>query len=118
MALFKKTPKLDIDQQTISSIISEGCIIDGNFKAPAFVRIDGHIIGDVDIEQGLILGEKGIIRGNVNTKQMVVYGLIEGNIKTESIEVRNTGKITGDIKTAAVQVDTGAIYNGNLSMAT
>jgi cytoskeletal protein CcmA (bactofilin family) len=117
MALFKKTPKLEIDQQTISSIISEGCVIDGNIKAPAFVRIDGHVTGDVTIDEGLILGEKGLIKGNVVTKQIVVYGSIEGNIQTDTLEIRHTGKIKGDIKTQGIQVDLGAIYNGSLSMA-
>jgi cytoskeletal protein CcmA (bactofilin family) len=117
MAMFKKSAKLELDQQTISSIISEGCVVDGSLNAPAFVRIDGQINGNVTIEQGLILGEKGNIKGNVITKQMVVYGLIEGDINTESLEIRNTGKITGNIKTTSIQVDAGAVYNGSLSMA-
>ncbi|MES2275760.1 MAG: polymer-forming cytoskeletal protein [Bacteroidota bacterium] len=115
--MFKKPGKLDIDQQTISSIISEGCIIDGNINAPAFVRIDGQVKGDVTIEQGLILGEKGSITGQVNTKQMVVYGYIEGNITAELLEIRSTGKINGNIITGTIQVEAGAVYNGNLSMA-
>jgi cytoskeletal protein CcmA (bactofilin family) len=115
--MFKKSAKMEIDQQTISSIISEGCVLEGSFKAPAFARIDGQVIGDITIEQGLILGEKGHIKGNINTKQMVVYGYVEGNISVESLEVRSTGKINGDIKTGTIQVEAGAVYNGNLSMA-
>ncbi|QKJ31834.1 polymer-forming cytoskeletal protein [Mucilaginibacter mali] len=117
MAIFKKTAKIDLDQQTISSLLSEGCVIEGNLKAPSFVRIDGQVIGDVTIEQGLILGEKGHIKGHVSARQMVVHGLIEGNITAEILEMRGTGKITGNIKTTSIQVDAGAVYNGNLSMA-
>jgi cytoskeletal protein CcmA (bactofilin family) len=83
MALFKKNDRVELDKQTISSIISEGCVVEGGLKAPAFVRIDGQINGDVTIEQGLILGEKGNIQGSVHTKQMVVYGHIDGDIITE-----------------------------------
>jgi len=115
--MFKKTPKLEIDQQAISSIIAEGCVIDGNIKAPAFVRIDGQVTGNVTIDQGLILGEKGMIKGLIITKQMVVHGQIDGNIQTEILEIRSTGKITGDIKTGSIQIEAGAVYNGNLSMA-
>jgi len=115
MALFKG--KVELDQQTISSIISEGCVVEGSLQAPAFARIDGQINGNVTIEQGLILGEKGNIQGNVHTKQMVVYGNIDGDIVTDVLEIRSTGKITGKITTGRIQVDAGAVYNGSLSMA-
>lgn len=117
MAIFKKIAKIDMEQQTITSILSAGCVIDGDLKAPDFVRIDGQVTGNVTVEQGLILGEKGHIKGHVNTRQIVVHGLIEGNITAESLEIRSTGKINGNIKTASIQVDAGAVYNGNLSMA-
>lgn len=116
MALFSKKEKIALDQQSISTLISEGCVLDGNFKAPAFVRIDGHVTGDVTIDEGLILGEKGIVTGNIITKEIIVYGVVTGNITTDSLEIKHTGKITGDIKTAALQVETGGFYNGNLAM--
>ena len=115
MALFKKD-KVALDMQSISTLISEGCIFDGNLKAPAFARIDGQITGDVMVDEGLIIGEKGSIRGNVITKEMVVYGTINGNVQATSLEIRATGKITGDIRTQALAVEQGAVYDGNLSM--
>ncbi len=117
MSLFSKKNKVVLDQQAISTLISEGCTIDGNLKAPAFVRIDGNITGDVLVEEGLILGDKGLIQGNVITREMIVYGTIHGNIQTESLQIRSSGKIVGEIKTQTLQVEMGAIYNGNLSMA-
>jgi len=116
MALFSKKEKIALDMQSISTLISEGSVLDGNFKAPAFVRVDGQINGDVTIEEGLILGEKGIINGNVITKEMLIYGAVTGNIVTNSLEIKPTGKITGDIKTQTLQVETGGFYNGNLAM--
>ena len=116
MALFSKKEKVALDMQSISTLISEGCVLEGNFKAPAFVRIDGHINGDVTIDEGLILGEKGIIKGNVVTKEMLIYGAVTGNIITHSLEIKPTGKITGDIKTQTLQVETGGFYNGTLTM--
>lgn len=115
MAIFKKE-KVAIDMQSISTLISEGCILDGNLKAPAFARIDGQITGDVMIDEGLIVGEKGSIRGNVTTKELVVYGAITGDVQATSLEIRSTGKIIGDIRTQTLGVEQGAVYDGNLSM--
>jgi len=115
--MFSKKNKVELDQQAISTFLSAGCVFDGNIKAPAFVRIEGQINGDVTIDEGLILGEKGLINGNVVTKEMIVYGAVHGNINTHSLEIRSTGKITGDIKTQVLQVETGGSYNGKLSMS-
>lgn len=115
MSIFKKD-KVALDMQSISTLISEGCIFDGNLKAPDFARIDGQITGDVMVNEGLILGEKGSIQGNVVTKELVVYGTITGDLQVTSLEIRATGKITGEIRTQTLQVENGAIYNGSLSM--
>jgi cytoskeletal protein CcmA (bactofilin family) len=114
MSVFNKKSKA-IDQQAISTLISEGCVIDGNIKAPNFVRIDGHVNGDVRIEEGLILGEKGIITGNICTREMIVYGAVNGNIQTDSLKIQSTGKINGEIATQTLQVEMGAVYNGRIS---
>jgi cytoskeletal protein CcmA (bactofilin family) len=117
MAMFSKRNKVELDQQVISTLISEGCVLDGNLKAPAFVRIEGQITGDVIIDEGLILGESGLVTGNVITKEMIVYGTVHGNINTHSLEIRSTGRITGDIKTQVLQVEPGGSHNGKLSMS-
>jgi cytoskeletal protein CcmA (bactofilin family) len=115
MALFSKN-KVAPGSQSISTLITEGAVLDGNLTAPAFARIDGRVMGEVEIEQGLILGEKGVIIGNVTTKELVVYGAIQGNLHVQSLEIKSSGKITGEIKTQALSVENGAIYNGSLSM--
>jgi len=116
MALFSKN-KIAPEQQSISTLISEKSILDGNLKAPAFARIDGRVTGNVQITEGLILGEKGSILGNVITKELVVYGIIRGDIEVHSLEIKASGKITGEIKTQVLSVENGAVYNGILSMA-
>jgi len=116
MAIFSKKDKVALDQQSLSTLISEGCIIDGNMKAPAYVRIDGQLTGEIYVDEGLILGEKGTITGNVKTKEMIVYGTVKGNSTVSSLEIKASGKINGDITTQILSVETGAVYNGSLSM--
>ncbi len=116
MAFFSKKDNVALDLQSISTLICEGCILDGNLKAPAFARIDGQVTGDVMVDEGLILGEKGSILGNILTKEMVIYGTVTGNIQTNSLEIKSTGKVSGEIRTQTLSVENGAVYNGSLSM--
>jgi len=116
MSIFSKKDKVDLDLQSISTLISEGSILDGNLKAPAFARIDGQVTGDVMVDEGLIIGTNGSILGNVVTKEMVIYGTVTGNIQTNSLEIKASGKVTGEIRTQTLAVENGAVYNGSLSM--
>jgi cytoskeletal protein CcmA (bactofilin family) len=116
MAIFGKKDKVALDLQSISTLISEGCVIEGSVKAPSFARIDGLVNGDVNVDEGLILGEKGQVKGNIVTKEIVVYGIVTGDIQTDSLEIKATGKITGSIKTQILLVETGGVYNGQLTM--
>lgn len=116
MAIFSKKDKVALDLQAISTLISEGSVLEGNLKAPAFVRIDGLVNGDVMVDEGLILGEKGEVKGNISTKEIFVYGTVRGDINTSSLEIKATGRITGDIKTQNLAVENGGVYNGNLTM--
>ena len=115
--MFRKKTKVDLSQQVISTLISEGCVFEGNLRAPANVRIEGQIIGDVTIDEGLILGEKGLIKGSVISKELIIYGVIHGHVNTHSLEIKGTGRITGDIKTQVLQVEPGGSHNGKLAMS-
>lgn len=116
MAFFSKKENVTLDLQSISTIICEGSIFEGKLTAPAYARIDGQIIGDVLIDEGLIIGEKGVIRGNIITKDMVVYGTIDGNLQVSSLEIKATGKVNGDISTQTLTIENGAVYSGGINM--
>jgi cytoskeletal protein CcmA (bactofilin family) len=81
------------------------------------LRIDGHIKGDLIIAEGLIIGEHGIIEGNIKAREIVVFGSVKGSITADSIDLKSSGNILGDIHTDSLQVETGATYIGNVVMA-
>lgn len=65
----------------------------------------------------MIVGEDGLIDGNISTRDIVVYGTVNGTVKAESIEFKSSGKIFGEIQTKALQVERGAVYTGMVSMS-
>lgn len=104
--------------QTTSAptLISKGCVVHGRIESDVFVRIDGHIKGDLIIGEGLIIGEHGIIEGNIKAREIVVYGTVQGNVTADSIDIKSSGNILGELHTHSLQVETGATYVGNVSM--
>ncbi|MDQ6843779.1 MAG: polymer-forming cytoskeletal protein [Bacteroidota bacterium] len=117
--MFKKNSKdesSEINQQEISTIIGEGYIITGEVQGSSVIRIEGRIMGNVNVEGGVVLGENGNIEGDIVTKSAIIYGTVNGNIKTHHLEIKKTGHVNGEITTDSVEIELGAQYNGKLSM--
>ena len=117
--MFKKDKKekpLDINQQEISTIIGEGYVLTGELRGGSVVRIEGKVIGNIHVEGGVVLGEKGIVEGDIFTKSAIIFGTVNGNIKTAQLEIKKTGFVNGEITTDSLEIELGAKYNGKLSM--
>ncbi|MEO8764326.1 MAG: polymer-forming cytoskeletal protein [Ginsengibacter sp.] len=117
--MFKKLNKeqpLEINQQEISTVIGEGYVFTGELQGSSVIRIEGKIIGNVNVDGGIILGEKGTIEGDIDTKSAIIYGIVNGNIKTTQLEIKKSGYVSGDISTDTIEIELGAQYNGKLDM--
>jgi len=117
--MFKKDKKekpLEINQQEISTIIGEGYVFTGELRGGSVVRIEGKIVGNIHVEGGVVLGEKGIVEGDIFTKSAIIFGTVNGNIKTGQLEIKKTGFVNGEITTDSLEIELGAKYNGKLSM--
>jgi len=112
----KKQPPLEINQQEISTIIGEGYVFTGELQGLSVIRIEGKIIGNVNVEGGVVLGEKGNIEGDITTKSAIIYGTVNGNIRSTQLEIKKTGYVNGDIITDTLEIELGAKYNGQLNM--
>lgn len=115
--MFRKREEVILSNQEVKTLIGVGCIFEGNITVPeGITRMDGEIIGNVSGKGGLIVGEKGFIRGNINLSEVVVYGRIEGDIMAKSVELKAGSRVDGNITTSELVIERGAIYNGQCKM--
>ncbi|MCA6070988.1 MAG: polymer-forming cytoskeletal protein [Endomicrobium sp.] len=113
--MIKKKSKSLLD--SVESLIGHSAIIEGTVKTDKTVRIDGKIINGNIIAEGVIVGEKAEITGDIDTKVIVIAGLIKGNINaSETIEILPQAKVFGDIKTNILTIAEGAHFYGKSSM--
>jgi cytoskeletal protein CcmA (bactofilin family) len=116
MAMFKKKESFKIGESKILNLINEGCKVEGDVISDSFIRIDGHVEGNMSVEEGAIIGDKGLVKGNIKTRSLIIYGAVDGNIDSESLEIKNSGSVNGDIRTARLHIEFGGVYNGSLTM--
>ncbi len=106
-----------VSSQEVRNVIGIDCVFEGNLTIPeSITRIDGEVVGNIKGNGSLIIGERGLVRGDVNVESVVVYGKVQGNIKARSLEIRASGKVEGDIQVEELIVEKGAVYNGKCSM--
>lgn len=117
--MFKKSEKekpLDLNRQEISTIIGEGYTIKGELTGSSVIRIDGKVIGNVNVEAGIVLGETGVIEGDLLSNSAIIFGTVKGNVKAGQLEIKKSGRIHGDIETDTLEIELGAQFNGKLAM--
>lgn len=103
-------------QDRIMTLISEGCKFEGNLSSPSSTKIDGHVVGNIRGESGIVIGDKGIVEGNINAVDVVIYGTVKGNIKAHKLDLKRTGSLNGDIIVEELATETGSKFNGNCKM--
>jgi cytoskeletal protein CcmA (bactofilin family) len=110
----KKLPKSDPNH--ITTLIGYGCEFEGNMSSSSATRIDGKLTGRITGESSIVVGENGVILGEVRAPQTVVYGRVEGVIESNSLEIKRSGIVLGDVFIESLIVEDGGIYNGRCTM--
>jgi cytoskeletal protein CcmA (bactofilin family) len=101
----------------VDTILGAGSEIKGQINAKGTVRIDGKIEGNVSSEESLIIGEKGVVKGNLTAKTVLISGKVSGNVfASKRIEIMPTGQLQGDIHSPRVAIADGVIFKGNCDM--
>src|SRR5581483_7671337 len=96
MALFGKNQSPGTDTH-LETIIGAESSFQGTLRSKGSVRVDGKIEGGVSAE-GVILGERGEIQGDISARTVVVGGKVTGNIHaTESLELLTKSQVFGDL---------------------
>ena len=98
----------------VDTVIGKESSFKGNLEAPAgSVRIDGYFEGELHIGGDLIIGESGIVVGNVVAKNVIVAGEVKGTIESRGkLELAPTAKVIGDSKMLTLIVEDGAFLQG------
>lgn len=103
-------------QDAFETIIGNACKITGDISSKSAIRVDGHIEGNVSSDGTIAVTEKGFISGDVQSNELKVYGKVEGRIDTQKLHLYPTAKILGDINTQDLHIESGADYEGAVSM--
>ena len=114
---FKDDNKVRVNQTSISTFIGADTKLEGTLITRSSVRIDGAIVGGVVADGTIVLSSSGQIQGNVMAENIVVAGVIDGNLTIkDKTNIEPTGEVYGDINTARILVDEQSVFQGKCNM--
>ena len=103
--------------ERITSVLGSGVIWHGNINGSGGVRIEGAFEGQIALRGMLVVGETGRVTcENVRANTVIVAGAVKGNITTQKLEIRTSGRVWGDVITTAFVTEEGAFLRGQIRM--
>jgi cytoskeletal protein CcmA (bactofilin family) len=103
----------------IDTLISAKTRINGDVEFSGGLHLDGYINGNVSAElngpASLSVGEQGGIEGSVVVRNIVLNGIVKGDIDaTERVELGAKARVMGNVRYSVIETAVGAQINGKL----
>jgi cytoskeletal protein CcmA (bactofilin family) len=114
--MFKPKPSKKAE---IDTLIGAKTRINGDVEFVGGLHLDGYINGNVKSEVGsgatLSVSEQGCIEGSVIVTNMVLNGIVKGDIEAgDRVELGPKARVLGSVQYTTIESAVGAQINGKL----
>ena len=104
-------------KEEINALLGWGTEFEGRMTFDGAVRVDGKFTGEVQSKGMLIIGEKAVVRAEIQAGVVLVHGETHGTINAKSrLEAYPPAKIYGDIYSPILVLGEGVIFEGTSHM--
>jgi cytoskeletal protein CcmA (bactofilin family) len=98
---------------SLNGFLDRGARLEGTLSFDDVFRIDGQFKGTITSEAELVVGEGGVVEGDVRVGRLAVSGTIKGSVHAkERVELHAGARVFADIKTPTLVVEEGAVIQG------
>jgi cytoskeletal protein CcmA (bactofilin family) len=100
----------------VTSTISAGLRISGEFTGAGDLYIDGEAQGSIRLGQSKVsVGPHGRVQADIEAREIVIEGKVQGNLKAgESIRLGAASRVQGSLMTPRVAIEDGARLRGKV----
>ena len=101
----------------LNGFVDSGCTIRGELEFANSFRLDGTVEGTIRSQSELLVGEGGMVDGEVDVARCLVGGEVRGVLRaTEQVVLHATARVWADIHTPALVMEDGALLEGKVTM--
>ncbi len=119
--MFNTKNKTDMQHEKTNgsgaTLIGAGTTLKGDISSNSDLRIDGTVIGNINSSAKIIIGNSGVVEGDITGNQADIVGKVSGNIRSkELLQLRGECVVTGNLYAGKLQIEPSATFNGQCHM--
>jgi len=97
----------------LSAFLAKGTNFKGELRFSGVVRIDGIFDGKIFSDGMLVVGQTGVVKGEIRVGVLSVSGLVDGLVEvTGYVEVTGSGRVLGKVLAPSIKVEDGVVLEG------
>jgi len=102
--------------QLTESVLGTGTRLEGTLHSPGAVRLEGKFTGNITALGRVSLSSEADLEGDVVGGEIIVGGILHGNITARRVTILRTGRIWGDLQTEQLATEEGSFIQGIITM--
>jgi cytoskeletal protein CcmA (bactofilin family) len=100
-----------------NTVIGVGSSFRGTLMVSGLLRIEGEFEGDILNCERLEIGEHGVMRADIEVRDALVLGRVQGNIRALGVlEMKAGARVEGDVAAMSVTMEPGVHFTGRCTM--
>lgn len=100
----------------VRGFLDEGTELTGDLRFSDILHFHGKLKGRIISDGELVVGESGIIEGDIEVGVLTLSGTLHGNILAkQKVHFLSTSRMHGDVSTPILKVDEGANWEGSIN---
>lgn len=96
---------------TYRSVIDRRLLVTGELEGRGELQVEGRVEGNIRCAL-LLVGNEGIITGNVTADEVVVRGEIKGTIRANSVVLQDRARVNSEIFHKLLSIEAGVCFEG------
>jgi cytoskeletal protein CcmA (bactofilin family) len=101
----------------LNGFVDAGCVIRGELEFQNSFRLEGKVEGTVRSRSELVVGEQGVVEGEIEVARCLVGGSVRGTIKaSDQVVLHATARVYAEIHTPTLVMEDGAYLEGRVCM--
>ena len=114
-----QTPQRPVEpaKPAMRTVLGQGCVVEGKLVCSGPTQLDGKVTGELVADDFLIVDRNAAILADLNVQEVVVRGVVKGNINaTRRVTLEESAQVEGDIAAPAVEMKIGAQMSGKIDV--
>lgn len=104
--------------EKVDVLLSADTKIIGDIESKGSFNLDGSIKGNVTVDGDIFIGKTGNVEGNINGKEVQIFGKVTGNITAKgTLRMFSGSSLQGDVQVGSFVAEQGAIFKGKCTMS-